>query len=62
MNWALWLVVAGLVAVSIVLQVIGLRALRAWGVRPSRALVVLRAVNTAVAIAVVLFALWNWLS
>jgi hypothetical protein len=61
-SWALWLVVAGLVAVSIVLQVIGLRALRAWGIRPSRALLVLRAVNATVAIAVLLFALWNWLS
>jgi predicted signal transduction protein with EAL and GGDEF domain len=61
-SWALWLVVAGLVAVSIALQVIGLRALRAWGVRPSRAVLALRAVNAAVAIAVVLFALWSWLS
>jgi hypothetical protein len=61
-NWVLWLAVAGLVATAIVLQVIGLRALRAWRVRPSRSVLVLRAVNTAMAIAVVLFALWNWLS
>jgi hypothetical protein len=60
-NWTLWLVVAGLVVVSIVLQVVSLRALRAWGVRPSRAVLVLRVVNVAVVIAVVLFALWNWL-
>ncbi len=56
---ALWTVIAVLVAVLIVLHVIAARALAAWGVQPSKVVVVLRAVNISAVIAVVGFALWK---
>ena len=62
MNWLLWTVVLGLLVALVALHVIGSRGLTRWGVRPSGAVLVLRAVNAAAAILVVAFAFWNWVS
>ncbi|HSW43561.1 MAG TPA: hypothetical protein VLM76_13730 [Patescibacteria group bacterium] len=62
MNWLLWAVALGLLVALVALHVIGARGLRRWGVRPSGAVLVLRAVNVAAAILVVAFAFWSWVS
>ncbi len=60
MNWLLWTVMLGLLVALAGLHLIGVRALEGWGVRPSRAVLALRAVNVTAAIAVVAFAFWKW--
>ncbi len=60
MSWVLWTAVAGLVAALVALQVVGVRALESWGVRPSGAVLGLRAANVAAVAGVVVFAFWKW--
>ncbi|MBS3956433.1 MAG: hypothetical protein KGZ40_02740 [Clostridiales bacterium] len=55
----MWTAVLVLVAVFIVLQVAGARALRSWGVSPSPAVQVLRVLNVVALVAVVVFAYWK---
>jgi hypothetical protein len=43
----------------VVLQVVGVRALQSWGVKPARGVLALRAANVTVVVAVVAFALWK---
>ncbi len=50
----------GLLVALAGLHLIGVRALQGWGVRPSRAVLALRAVNVTAVIAVVAFAFWKW--
>ena len=56
---AMWTAVLVLVAVLVALHVVGARAFAAWGVQPSRGVLVLRAVNIIAVIAVVAYALWK---
>jgi len=58
----LWIAVLLLLVALVVLQLIGLRALSAWGVRPSRAVVALRAFNVLMVIGIVVLAFWRWMS
>ncbi|MDZ4064032.1 MAG: hypothetical protein U1E22_05120 [Coriobacteriia bacterium] len=58
MTLAPWIALVVLVALLGAMQVVGLRALAAWGVQPSRAVVVLRAVNFAAVVVVVAYAVW----
>jgi hypothetical protein len=59
---AIWIVVGALLLTLIALQVVGARALAGMGVRPSPAVLVLRAVNVVAVIAIVGFAFWKWVS
>lgn len=62
MTTAIWIVVGALLLTLIALQVVGARALAGMGVRPSPAVLVLRAVNVVAVIAIVGFAFWKWVS
>ncbi len=57
---ALWIAVGALLVVLVFLQVRGVRALQAWGVQPSRGVLALRVINTAIVIAAVVFMFWVW--
>lgn len=56
MNDALWIAVAALVALLAVMQFVGVRALGAWGVRPSGLVLALRVVNYVLLVGVLAFA------
>lgn len=56
MSTVLWIVLLGLAALLAVLQVIGVRALRSWGVQPSGAVIALRAANYAIVLGILVFA------
>jgi hypothetical protein len=58
----MWIAVGALVLALIALQFVGARALAGMGVRPSPAVLALRAVNVAAVIAIVAFAFWKWVS
>jgi hypothetical protein len=59
-NWVLWIIVLGLLVALVTLHLVAVRALEGWGVRPSSAVLAMRAVNVVAAIAVVAFAFWKW--
>jgi hypothetical protein len=61
-TWLLWIAVGALLVALVALQVRGVRALQAWGVEPSRGVLVLRAVNTLAVIALAAFALVKWVN
>ena len=56
MTAVLWTVLLGLLALLAVLQVVGARALKSWGVQPSGAVITLRALNFVLVLGVVAFA------
>ncbi|MDP2182213.1 MAG: hypothetical protein Q8K99_06560 [Actinomycetota bacterium] len=58
MTLAPWIALFVLVALLGAMQVVGVRALEAWGVQPSRAVVALRAVNFMAVVVVVAYAVW----
>jgi len=55
-----WIAIGALLVALVYMQVRGMRALQAWGVQPSRAVVTLRAVNVLLAVAAVAFMFWAW--
>jgi hypothetical protein len=58
-NPVLLIALAVALLALVALQIIGQLALRGWGVEPSRGVLVLRAANVAIAVGVVLFAIWK---
>ncbi len=56
MSSPLWIVVITLIVALVALQVVGVRALKAWGVSPSRAVIAIRAANVVAAVAAVVYA------
>jgi len=58
----LWILVLALLVALVVLQVAGVRALRSWGVQPSRVVIALRIVNVVVVICAVALVFWRWIS
>ena len=60
MSWILWAAVLVLLAALVVLQVRGVRALREWGVTPSRSAYLLRALNMVAVLVLVVFAFLIW--
>ena len=62
MTTAMWIVVGALLVALVLLQAVGARALASMGMRPSPAVLALRALNVVGAIAVVAFAFWKWVS
>ncbi|GEM_PF-1449385 len=55
-----WIVLALLLVALVVLQVAGNRALLSWGVKPSRAVNVLRTVNTVAVVGLMIFIFYEW--
>lgn len=55
-----WIVLALLLVALVVMQVAGNRALRSWGVEPSRAVTVLRTVNTVAVVGLMFFIFYEW--
>ena len=55
-----WIILAALMIALAVMQWLGARALRSWGVSPSRAVMVLRAFNVLTAIGIVIWAFYIW--
>lgn len=62
MTLLLWTAVAVLVGLIAVLQFVGVRALAAWGVQPSRAVLALRAFNLLLVVLLIGYALWEWVN
>lgn len=60
MTLLLWTAVALLVGLIAVLQFVGVRALESWGVRPSRAVIALRAFNFLLVVLLIGYAAWEW--
>lgn len=58
----MWIAVVLLLLMLAALQIVGVRALAAMGVRSSPAVIVLRAANVILASAIVGFAYWKWVS
>lgn len=58
----MWIVVGALLVALVVMQIMGLRALKDLGVRPSPFVTALKAVNVTVVVAIVVFAFWRWVS
>jgi len=58
----MWTIVAVLLVLLAGLHFAGARALAAWGVRPSKGVISLRALNVVAVIGVVVFALWKSVS
>lgn len=56
MTWFPWIALAGLAVLLAALQVVGVRALRTWGVRPSGAVLALRAFNYVLVVGLLAFA------
>lgn len=56
MNTALWITLATLVVLLAALQLVGVRALKSWGVQPSGAVIALRVVNYLMVLGIVAFA------
>ena len=59
---AMWIVVGVLLVALVVMQIMGLRALKDLGVRPSPLVTALKLVNVTAVIAIVAFAFWRWVS
>ena len=57
---AIWVGLGVLLVALVALQVAGDRALRGWGVEPSRAVRVIRTVNTVAVVGLTLFVFWEW--
>ena len=55
-----WIALAALLVALVALQVAGNRALRSWGVEPSRAVVALRTVNTVAVVGLMIFIFYEW--
>ena len=59
MSWVPWIALVILVSALAALQFAGVRALEAWGVKPSRSVVALRVANLTVVVGILLFAAWK---
>ena len=57
----LWTIIALLVGILAVLQFVGVRALETWGVRPSKAVIGLRAFNMIVVIGLIVLVFIVWM-
>ncbi len=55
-----WTFIAAMLVAAAAIQWVGARALRSWGVRPSRAVIAVRAFNVAVAFGITLWAFYIW--
>jgi len=55
-----WTIIALLLLAVAAMQWVGARALRSWGVRPSRTVVVLRALNLMAALVITFWAFYIW--
>ncbi|MDA3935915.1 MAG: hypothetical protein PF636_03490 [Actinomycetota bacterium] len=60
LDVVIWVALAALLVALVVLQVVGNRALEAWGVKPSAAVITLRTVNTVAVVGIMIYIFWEW--